>query len=74
MNDPKLPDFGSDNKPDQPVHFHFPKRPFGRTKIVNRAFQAQWFGKQLYLLIVSSYICTYVAMHIFAIFAENHSR
>ena len=41
----KLPDFGSDNKPDLPLHLNFPKREFGKAKIVKRAFQAQWFGK-----------------------------
>ena len=24
-SDPQLPDFGADNKPDQPLQFHFPK-------------------------------------------------
>ena len=40
----QLPDFGSD-KANQPLHFDFPKREFGKTKIVKRAFQAHWFGK-----------------------------
>ena len=46
---PQLPDFGADNKPVQPLQFHFPKREFGKTKIVKRAFQAQWFGKWQWL-------------------------
>ena len=29
----QLPEFGADNKPDQPLQFHFPKREFGKTKI-----------------------------------------
>ena len=51
MNDPKLPDFGSDNKPNQPLHFHFPKHEFGKAKIAKRAFQAQWFGKWQWILV-----------------------
>ena len=41
----QLPDFRSDNKPNQPPQFDFPKREFGKTKPVKRAFQAQWFMK-----------------------------
>ena len=37
----QLPDFGSDNKPNQPPQFDFPKREFGKTKPVKREFQAQ---------------------------------
>ena len=45
----QLPDFGSDNKPNQPPQFDFPKREFGKTKPVKRAFQAQWFMKWKWL-------------------------
>jgi len=30
-------------KPNQPLDFAFPKRQFGKTKVVNRSFQAQKF-------------------------------
>ena len=49
MTDPQLPDFGSDNKPDQALHFQFPKCEFGKTKIVKRAFQVHWFRKWQWL-------------------------
>ena len=45
----QLPDFGSDNKPNQPPQFDFPKREFGKTKPVKRLFQAQWFMKWKWL-------------------------
>ena len=45
----QLPDFGSDNKPNQHPQFDFPKREFGKTKPVKRAFQAQWFMKWKWL-------------------------
>ena len=45
----QLPDFGSDNKPNQPPQFDFPKREFGKTKPVKRVFQAQWFKKWKWL-------------------------
>ena len=48
-NDSQLPDFGAEDKPNQPLQFDFPKREFGKTKIVNRAFQAQWFAKWQWL-------------------------
>ena len=32
-------------KPNQPLDLAFPKRQFGKTKVVNRSFQAQWFQK-----------------------------
>ena len=32
-------------KPNQPLDFAFPKRQFGKTKIINCSFQAQWFQK-----------------------------
>jgi len=39
----QLPELGPDNKASQSLQFDFPKREFGKTKIVRRAFQAQWF-------------------------------
>ena len=30
---------------NQPLEFNYPKREFGKTKDVRRAFQAQWFAK-----------------------------
>ena len=30
---------------NQPLDFNYPKREFGKTKVVRRAFQAQWFAK-----------------------------
>ena len=33
----QLPDFGPDNSANQPLQFDFPKREFGKTKIVKRA-------------------------------------
>ena len=45
----QLPELGPDNKASQPLQFDFPKREFGKTKIVRRAFQAQWFGKWRWL-------------------------
>ena len=45
----QLPEVGPDNKANQPLQFDFPKRDFGKTKIVRRAFQAQWFGKWRWL-------------------------
>ena len=38
-----------DERPNQPMHFKFPKRPFGKTKVVNRSFQNQWFEKWRWL-------------------------
>jgi hypothetical protein len=38
-----LPNVGE--APNQPLDFAFPKRDFGKTKVVRRAFQAQWFTK-----------------------------
>ena len=32
-------------KPNQPLDFAIPKRQFGKTKGINRSFQAQWFQK-----------------------------
>ena len=34
-----------DERPNQPMHFKFPKRQFGKPKVVNRLFQYQWFEK-----------------------------
>lgn len=31
-------------KPHQPLIFSFPKRAFGKSKVVNRSFQPSWFG------------------------------
>ena len=45
----QLPDFGSDNKPNQSPQFDFPKREFGKTWPVKRAFQSQWFIKWKWL-------------------------
>ena len=41
MSDPQLPEFDSEDKPNQPPHFQFPKREFDKTKIVKRSFQAE---------------------------------
>ena len=30
---------------NQPLDFNYLKREFGKTKVVRRAFQAQWFAK-----------------------------
>ena len=30
---------------NQPLDFNFSKHEFGKTKVVHRAFQAQWFAK-----------------------------
>lgn len=44
-----LPDIGeSPNQPSQ-FKFKFPKRNFGKTKVVTRTFQASWFGKWAWL-------------------------
>ena len=45
----QLLDFGPGDKPDQPLQYIFPKRNFGKSKIVKRAFQAMWFGKWRWL-------------------------
>ena len=42
-----LPDVG--DKPHQPLSFSFPKREFGKTIIVKRSFQSQWFIKWQWL-------------------------
>ncbi len=34
---------------NQPHDFSFPKRQFGKSKIVYRAFQSQWFNKWKWL-------------------------
>ena len=31
-------------KPHQPLTFSFPKRAFGKSKVVNRSFQPSWFS------------------------------
>ena len=49
MAERQLSDFGPDNSANQPLQFDFPKREFGKTKMVKRAFQAQWFGKWRWL-------------------------
>ena len=43
----ELPDVAE--RPNQPMKFNFPKRQFGKTKIVNRSFQSQWFQKWRWL-------------------------
>ena len=43
-SDRQVPDLGAHNKPNQPLQFDFPKRAFGKTKVVKRTFQLQWFG------------------------------
>ena len=45
--DENLPDVG--DKPHQPLSFSFPKREFGKTIIVKRSFQSQWFIKWQWL-------------------------
>ena len=30
---------------NQPSGYNFPKRSFGKTKVVHHAFQQSWFGK-----------------------------
>ena len=37
------------DQPNQPTHFNFPKRKFGKTRVVNRSFQSQWFQKWRWL-------------------------
>ena len=34
---------------NQPSGYNFPKRSFGKTKVVHRAFQQSWFGKWKWL-------------------------
>ena len=34
---------------NQPLDINYPKRKFGKTKVVHKAFQAQWFAKWLWL-------------------------
>ena len=36
-------------KPHQPVNFNFPKRSFGKTKVVKRSFQGSWFKQWPFL-------------------------
>ena len=43
MASSSLPDVG--DKPSQPDRHCFPKRSFGKSKVVHRAFQASWFVK-----------------------------
>ena len=45
----QLPDFGSDNKPNESPQFDFPKGEFGKTKPVKRSLQDQWFMKWKWL-------------------------
>ena len=44
-----LPNFGAHNKPNQTLHFDFPKREFGKRRSVKRVFQSRWFGKWQWL-------------------------
>ena len=44
-SDQQLPNLGAHNKPNQPLQFDFPKREFGKTRVVKRVFQSLWFGK-----------------------------
>ena len=41
-SDRQLPNLGAHNKPNQPLRFDFPRREFGKTRVVKRAFQSQW--------------------------------
>jgi hypothetical protein len=36
-------------KPHQPLNFKFPKRSFGKQKVVERSFQPSWFSKWPFL-------------------------
>ena len=42
-----LPDIG--DKPSQPLSITFPKREYGKSIIVKRSFQSQWFSKWQWL-------------------------
>ena len=42
-----LPEIGE--HANQPSGYNFPKRSFGKTKVVHRAFQQSWFGKWKWL-------------------------
>ena len=42
-----MPNIGS--KPNQPRHFNFPKRHFGKKNVVYRSFQAAWFDRWQWL-------------------------
>ena len=42
-----LPEIGEHS--NQPSGYNFPKRSFGKTKVVHRAFQQSWFGKWKWL-------------------------
>ena len=42
-----LPDVG--DKPHQPLSFSFPKRDYGKSIVVKRSFQSQWFSKWQWL-------------------------
>ena len=44
-SDWQLPNLGANNKPNQLLQFDFPKREFGKTRVVKRVFQSQWAGK-----------------------------
>ena len=48
-SDQEVPHLGAHNEPNQPLQFDFPKREFGKTRIVKRAFQSQWFGRWWWL-------------------------
>ena len=50
MASPSLPSLPEvDEWPNQPMHFKFLKRQFGKTTVVNRSFQYQWFEKWRWL-------------------------
>ena len=44
MTFPELPDH-----PSQPTATVFPRRPFGKTKVVHRSFQSVWFNQWKWL-------------------------
>lgn len=46
-------------KPHQPQSFHFPKRSFGKSKIVERSFQPGWFNKWPFLHYDESIDCVF---------------
>ena len=47
--------------PNQPRGFKYPLREFGKTKIVRRCFQKQWYDMFSLKEIVSKFVCRYIA-------------
>ena len=45
----QLPTPAIGDKPHQPSFFHFPQREFGKTSVVKRSFQRQWFDRWSWL-------------------------